>query len=119
MAKAKKRKRLKVATATTLSLDDVATVVFFFFLRRGRLPADTTMGDWEDKTMADLQIDDPPLPSDPTLDARTLAADLQVQFNGFGVAVDSAKSILGARTKTLRDVVEFCFSRQRPLGGLQ
>jgi hypothetical protein len=95
-----------------LNLQQCKNTVFFYFLAEGWLPKGTTDATWESVTMADLGMDDPPLPSDPHLQKKRIALDLQNFFFILGSRLSSPLGELQTGSVTLGEFAEWCHSHQ-------
>jgi hypothetical protein len=88
------------------------SLVYRYFLREGWLPSGTTDKTWSTVTMADMVIDDPPLPDDPHFQKKRIALDLQNLFFVLGSSVASPLAQLKAAATTLGELAQFCFDNQ-------
>ncbi|MCK4414955.1 MAG: hypothetical protein KAY32_15580 [Candidatus Eisenbacteria sp.] len=86
--------------------------VYQFFLTEGWLPPGTTPKNWSAVTIGELGIDDPPLPSDPHLQKRRVALDLQNFFALLGGKLPSPLSQLKRRSLTLGGFADWCHANQ-------
>jgi hypothetical protein len=89
------------------------SLVYRYFLVEGWLPGGTTMDTWRDVTIAHMQIDDPPLPSDQDLQKRRIALDIQNLFFVLGSEVESPIEQLRDSTVTLKALAEWCCAHQK------
>ena len=85
-------------------------IIYGYMLTEGWLPIGTTGSNWDSVTMADLQMDDPPLPGDPHLQKKRISAELQNIFSWLGVRLRSPLSELKKKTVTLGDFADWCHS---------
>jgi hypothetical protein len=88
------------------------SLIYRYFLNEGWLPAGTTIQNWGTVTMGGMEIDDPPLPSDPHFQKKRIALDLQNLFIVLGSQVASPLSELKKATNTLADLAEWCHTNQ-------
>lgn len=95
-----------------LSLQQCKNIVYFYFLSEGWLPAGTTAENWEAVKMADMEMDDPPLPSDPHLQKKRISLDLQQMFFVFGSQLASPLGELQTGSLTLGKFSGWCESHQ-------
>jgi hypothetical protein len=105
-------------TSAPLTAVQVRSTVFAFWIYEGRFPPGTTMATWRSLTMAQMHVDDPPLPSDPTLDARELARNLQVFFMSRMARLSDPTGILSGPTNTNQDLIDFCLANNAQMGTL-
>jgi hypothetical protein len=90
------------------------SLVYRYFLVEGWLPAGTTMDTWRDVTIGQMQIDDPPLPSDQDLQKRRIALDLQNLFFVLGGELQSPIEQLRNEAVTLNQLAQWCCAHQNP-----
>lgn len=96
-----------------ISLNQARGIVYRFFLNEGWLPPGTTRQTWPEVTLGDLGMDDPPLQSDPHLQKRRIALDLQnFFFVAVGVRIPSPLERLMTSTLTLGELAQWCFENQ-------
>ena len=95
-----------------LSKNQCSSLVFHYFLFEGWLPPGTTPDQWEAVRMADMDLDDPPLPGDPDLQKRRIAFDLQNQFVLLGSRLASPLDVLRNGEATLGELGTWCFENQ-------
>ncbi len=101
-----------------LSKANVRTLVLWFFIDKGKFPPGTTMQNWQSRTMAEMQFDDPPLPAEPHYEKAKLALLLQAHFNDIGLTLTSPLALMKAKTKTMKDLWEFCYENMGERRGL-
>lgn len=77
---------------------------------QGWLPPGTTKENWEKVTIDQLQLDDPPLPSDPHFQKKRLSLEFQAMFYSVGSKLKSPLQELKTPAKTLRDLSDWFFS---------
>ena len=87
-------------------------VIYHLFLSEGWLPAGTTSSNWGEVTIGELQLDDPPLPSDPHFQKKKLALEFQAAFIRFASSIASPLSELKKSTETLAELAVWCFENQ-------
>ena len=87
-------------------------IVYNQLLLDGWLPAGTTDTNWWNVTVGQLQLDDPPLPSDPHFQKKKLALELQAAFIRLNSALSSPLAQLKSSTQTLDDLAIWCFENQ-------
>ena len=96
-----------------IPLSQCRTLVYFYFLTEGWLPAGTTDFTWKGVTMGALEMDDPPLPSAPDFQKERIALDLQEQFFRIRGAIPSPIAQLKIANRTLGDLAQWCFDNQK------
>lgn len=102
----------RTSTTDKLSLQQCKNIVYFYFLDEGWLPGGTTPENWEAVKMADMEMDDPPLPSDPHLQKKRIALDLQKLFFQLGSQLASPLGELQTGSLTLGNFSVWCESHQ-------
>jgi hypothetical protein len=88
------------------------SLVYRYFLLEGWLPGGTTSGNWRDVTIQQMQIDDPPLPSDQDLQKRRISLDLQNLFFVLGGELESPIDQLRNDSVTLDQLAQWCHAHQ-------
>ena len=91
-----------------LSLNACRGITYRYMLREGWLPPGTTAQSWPTVTMADLLIDDPPLPNDPHFQKRRVALDLQALYFALGHELADPFSQLKKDALTLGEFAAWC-----------
>lgn len=102
---------------TTLSKKQVKNLVYWFYFFRGKYPPGTTYKTFETLTMADLQVDDPPLPGEPHFEKKKLALELQDLFFQLGYQLSSPLGEMKKRTETLDKFHAWCHSNHTDMLG--
>jgi hypothetical protein len=87
-------------------------LIYRYFLNDGWLPAGTTVHNWTDVTMGDMEFDDPALPSDPHIQKKRVSLDLQSLFQVLGSSINSPLAELKKKTLTLGDFAAACWASQ-------
>lgn len=96
-----------------ISLNQCKSLIYLYFLTEGWLPPGTTHRTWQNVTMKELAMDDPPLPSAPDFQKQCIALDLQTQFFRMGGEIPSPLSQLKIPTRTLGELAQWCFDNQK------
>lgn len=96
----------------TLTQAQSRSLIYRYFLNEGWLPAGTTPDTWQGVTMGDMEIDDPPLPSDPHFQKKRIALDLQNLFFVLGSPIASPLAELKKKTRTLAELADWCREHQ-------
>lgn len=95
-----------------LKKNQVRSLVYRYLLNQGWLPPGTTVTNWPDVTIGDLGIDDPALPSDPDLQKKRIALDLQELVATLGSQIPSPMQLLKKASMTLGDFADAVFGSQ-------
>lgn len=88
------------------------SLIYRYFLNEGWLPAGTTTDSWREVTIDEMEIDDPPLPSDPHFQKKRISLDLQNLFVVLGGQIPSPLAELKKKTRTLADLADWCYDNQ-------
>jgi hypothetical protein len=95
-----------------LKKNQVRSLVYRYLLNQGWLPPGTTVTSWPDVTIGDLGIDDPALPSDPDLQKKRIALDLQELVATLGSQIPTPLPLLRKVSKTLGEFADALFESQ-------
>lgn len=95
-----------------LSRKQARNLVDRYFHAEGWYPRGTAAGDWEDVTIAELGLDDPPLDSDPHVQKKRVALDLQKLFWMLGSGLASPLAELKKKTSTVGELADWCHENQ-------
>ena len=91
-----------------MSAKQIKNLVYYFYLYRGKFPSGTNYSNFESKTMGELQVDDPPLPSDPSFEKKKLALELQHQFFQLGFRLGNPLPQMKKKSQKLKDFHGWC-----------
>jgi hypothetical protein len=95
-----------------LTNNQCRSIVYHVLLLEGWLPSGTTDKNWARVKIADLQLDDPPLPGAPDFQKKKLALELQAAFIRLGGNLRSPLPELKQGSETLADLARWCFGNQ-------
>jgi hypothetical protein len=101
----------------TLTKKQTRNLVARFWLFQGRLPAGTDNDTFDDVTMKDLELDDPPLPNAPDFEHQKYAELLTHDFNKLSIAVGGIIDVLTDDDKTMKDLWTYCYDNQKQIPG--
>ena len=87
-------------------------LIYVYLLHEGWLPPGTTKRNWRSVEIGNLGIDDPPLPSDPHLQKKRAALDIQKFFEVLGSKLTSILPELKKKTNTLLMLAHRCYEKQ-------
>ena len=91
-----------------LSLKACRGLTYRYMLREGWLPPGTAPNAWSSVTIAELLIDDPPLPGDPHFQKRRVALDLQSLYYALGGTLTDPFAQLKQGALTLGEFAVWC-----------
>jgi hypothetical protein len=100
-----------------LNRKQTRNLVARFWIFEGRLPAGTNNDNFDDVTMQELQLDDPPVPGAPDFEHKKFAELLTLQFNKLLIAVPGILGVLKEDTNTMQDLWTHCFENQSAIEG--
>jgi hypothetical protein len=95
-----------------LTKNQCRAIVYGLLLQEGWLPSGTTRENWGRVTIAELQLDDPPLPGAPDFQKKRLAVELQAAFLRLGGNLRSPLSELKRGEETLAGLARWCHGNQ-------
>lgn len=95
-----------------LKKNQVRSLVYRYLLNQGWLPPGTTPTSWPGVTIEELGIDDPALPSDPDLQKKRIALDLQELVATLGSQIPSPLPLLRKLSTTLGEFANAVFESQ-------
>ncbi len=87
-------------------------LIYKYLLREGWLPPGTTKRNWRNVQIGQLGIDVPALPSDPHLQKRRAALDIQDMFEELSSKLTSVLPELKKKSNTLLVLAHRCFEKQ-------
>jgi hypothetical protein len=90
----------------------VRSLVYRYFLYQGSLPPSTSESSWVDVRLEQLGLDDPPVPSEPAMQRKRVALDLQRWFEILGSGLESPFRTLGEGSSTLAGLADWCTEHQ-------
>lgn len=95
-----------------LNKKQTRTLVARFWIFHGRLPAGTSNDTFDAVTMAQLQLDDPPVPGSPSYEHDKYALLLTQDFNKLDIAVPGIAKVIAKDPNTMKDLWTHCFENQ-------
>jgi len=95
-----------------LSKNACRSIVYNQLLLDGWLPSGTTPSNWGTVTIGQLQLDDPPLPSDSHFQKKKVALEFQAAFLRANSSIPSPLAELKTATETLAGLATWCFDNQ-------
>jgi hypothetical protein len=95
-----------------LTKNQCRAIVYGLLLLEGWLPSGTTEQNWTRVKIADLKLDDPPLPGAPDFQKKKLALELQAAFIRLGGNLRSPLRELKQGSETLADLARWCHENQ-------
>jgi hypothetical protein len=95
-----------------LNKKQTRTLVARFWIFHGRLPAGTNNATFDAVTMAQLQLDDPPVPGSPNYEHEKFSVLLTQDFNKLAIAVPGILKVVSDDTNTMLDLWTHCFDKQ-------
>ncbi len=98
-----------------LNKKQTRNLVARFWIFEGRLPPGTNNDTFDSVTMAQLQLDDPPVPGSPDFEHQKYADMLTQQFNKLSIAVPGILKVLKDDGKTMGELCQHCFENQKTI----